>query len=874
VAAAANATATLDKYGRGERHAGVQDPTALSNCDPFLGSSPYTEPKYDPFWYCANPPDWDNVRCVSTGDIRRDIASSVGMIVHADGATVSTCSVTLIEPDLVVTAGHCVTNLVEDAASGSIIFGYQTECNGSRPSGYAPLVVKCKEVVRQRNSLGHDYCLMRLVVPPGGLGLPLRQLRHDLPALGEQVFGLHHPNGAVMKLSPPKATGMSTVTGSSALSVTVASGFDVSGGSSGSALFDTAGRVVGMLSHGAPCQGSPLVYYPAASMLADIAAPPPPPVQRDVVLVLDRSGSMSLPGLSGRPKMAEAADAASLFVQLVRAGTGSKVGLVSFSTTSSQPPDVALAPVTSTLKSQLVGPAPYVAGAVGALTPGGSTSIGAGLDTARAMLAVADGQPHGILLLTDGLQNTPPMISAVEAALGGIDLHAIGYGTPGSLDGALLSALASAHNGAYARADSSLRLEKFFAQAFGAIFESGLLTDPEFDLPQDQQNGPQMPFDVCGEEAVTVVLGWDDPGVALDLAVTTPAGTLVSPTGAGVIADAGRSWRFFRVSLPYGAERDGQWSATAYRPGGGGELGGGGPAVRYFLSVVASGGPRLSREPQPVRYYTGDIVNPVVRLGYDDGGGPEDATVQITVTGPDASVGSYLTAQGLAAPVAVDGDAVPGRQATVLAAENAGTPPIRQVAKLTTGLSGEPGDLRGAFEAGGRYGKELPDLLTVDGDYTVHAVATYGSACVARRELLFSWHVDVGIDSASTVLVVTESGQSGGTSSGTVTLTPQDRYGNKVGPGSSGGLTVFGGVGTVVSGPPLDNGDGSYSVPVSWPTGDQPAVVVGQPDRPPVVLAPPAPGGGGPTAPWGCLPWLLLAVALVVILVLVLLILP
>ncbi|MDP9224918.1 MAG: hypothetical protein M3P18_13955, partial [Actinomycetota bacterium] len=102
---------------------------------------------------------------------------------------------------------------------------------------------------------------------------------------------------------------------------------------------------------------------------------------------------------------------------------------------------------------------------------------------------------------------------------------------------------------------------------------------------------------------------------------------------------------------------------------------------------------------------------------------------------------------------------------------------------------------------------------------------------------------------------------------------PQDQYGNKVGPGSSGGLTVFGGVGTVVSGPPLDNGDGSYSVPVSWPTGDQPTVVVGQPDRPPVVLAPPATGSGGTASTWGCLPWMLLALALVVILVLVLIIL-
>src|SRR4051794_13280262 len=109
VATTAAAKADIDKYGRGERHAGEQDPTAFSNCDPFLGEATYTEPKYDPHWFCTQPPDWDNVRCVPTGDIRRDVSPSVGMIMHIDGDHISTCTVTLIAPDLVVTAGHCVT---------------------------------------------------------------------------------------------------------------------------------------------------------------------------------------------------------------------------------------------------------------------------------------------------------------------------------------------------------------------------------------------------------------------------------------------------------------------------------------------------------------------------------------------------------------------------------------------------------------------------------------------------------------------------------------------------------------------------------------------------------------------------------------------
>src|SRR5215472_8038649 len=73
----------LAEFGRGERQPGIQDPTALSNCDPFLKDPSYTEPKYDPFWFCnkAAGPNWENSSCVTpAGDIRNTVAQSVGMI--------------------------------------------------------------------------------------------------------------------------------------------------------------------------------------------------------------------------------------------------------------------------------------------------------------------------------------------------------------------------------------------------------------------------------------------------------------------------------------------------------------------------------------------------------------------------------------------------------------------------------------------------------------------------------------------------------------------------------------------------------------------------------------------------------------------------
>src|SRR5262249_49359056 len=75
--------AEIDRYGRGERHTGdgAKHPS-ISNCDPFLKDPIYTEPTYDPFWYCANPPNWENVACVtSAADVRARVGRSVGMMI-------------------------------------------------------------------------------------------------------------------------------------------------------------------------------------------------------------------------------------------------------------------------------------------------------------------------------------------------------------------------------------------------------------------------------------------------------------------------------------------------------------------------------------------------------------------------------------------------------------------------------------------------------------------------------------------------------------------------------------------------------------------------------------------------------------------------
>jgi hypothetical protein len=271
----------------------------------------------------------------------------------------------------------------------------------------------------------------------------------------------------------------------------VPSGFHVSGGSSGSGLFDMAGRICGVLSNGDPCCNyscSDLLYFPTKTILAAIVPAPPPPATRDVMVVFDRSGSMAEDDGAGRTKIEAARDATSLFYQLIKTGSN-RTGLVSFSTTPVV--DQGRTDVTSGLKNALIGGPPFISGKVGNLNPGGRTSIGGGLDSAKNEVNPPGANPRAILLMTDGLQNEG--LAPGDVDLSGLTIHAIGFGSESSLDGNMLNNLATTHGGRYLRAGGGLTLEKFFSDAFGNIFENGIIHDPEVDLPANQ-SGAKTPF--------------------------------------------------------------------------------------------------------------------------------------------------------------------------------------------------------------------------------------------------------------------------------------------------------------------------------------------------------------------------------------------
>jgi hypothetical protein len=841
-------SARLLEYGAGEPSlspgvAAEQPCGSQSNPDPFLQTDPYQDPFFETRLKCNNAFDFVNSACSlpSVPDSVKDrVAAATGIIVevHRDPATgshVSSCSGTLIAPDLFLTARHCLNDPSgEDLRSASVTFDYATSCDRSRPPGHVTRFFKVIEEAASggpptglQPSVSTDWVVVRLDAAPGDLPAPL-EMRAAVLMTGEVIFTMHHPNGAAKKTQAGVHSGGSSITG-----------FDFAGGSSGSALFDTNSRLVmGPLSIGGSCNtpgACTVTYAPIAGIKAALASPPPPPRPLDVMIVFDRSGSMgSAAPPVGRTKLQEAQDAASLFVQLVREGAGDRLGLVTFSSTASVPASLGL---VAAKKMELVGPAPFTTGDIGAITPGGSTSIGAGVGIALLAFGGTSTNDRAILLLTDGLQNTPPMIEEIEGSLGTTKLNLIGFGSDADIDGPLMSRLAREHRGQFTRAVDGLALRKFFGLSFGNIFESGALGDPDFLLRASQTESDPHKFSVCGEEQITLILGWDDPSAPHRAHIRTPSGKLINERKIRPVR--GRTWVFWKIPLPHQGERDGTWTFTAVRVPIGGEFPPPPRDIRYFFLVVCSGGPKLVHLGGPRRVYTGDPVDSLVGLHYGNGTTPH-AEVILEIRAPAVALGQLVADAGLQPP-STSADAVGGFYATLqsIARLSGGRLPV-PTSTITVPLFDDGSHDDGAMEPDGIYNNRLKDLTRVEGTYEFRAVAAFGDGCTARREAFWSVHVEPAIDpKRSDVELVAVSDQPDGRH-GTLVITPRDPYGNPLGPGRGDRFTVAPTAGVKITGNVHDKGNGSYGVNVVWDSSvaDTPGVVVQQPDRDPVPVTP------------------------------------
>jgi subtilisin-like proprotein convertase family protein len=313
-------------------------------------------------------------------------------------------------------------------------------------------------------------------------------------------------------------------------------------------------------------------------------------IAADIILVIDKSGSMSAADSGGMTKLNAALQAARMFADILdknRAdGQVNRIGIVTFSSTATL--NLPLTAADPTLLNP-GGPLDTALNAIMAAGPGGATGIGPGLQKALDELCAGNcagfvpppgvNTRKGILLLTDGMENVPPCLGGTYCSGGDFDYNklafiqvcAVGFGNAGSLDGDLLTLLCERQGGIYMQnpaMDVEHDLKKFFVMGYGQFTDEFLLADPHGFLPANQPATEPITYDACSDSRLTFASGWKTPVLpgSLRLIVTTPSGELVRAGAAGVQSSVQNAWDYKRIPLPYRGESVGTWRAHLVRP--------------------------------------------------------------------------------------------------------------------------------------------------------------------------------------------------------------------------------------------------------------------------------------------------------------------
>jgi hypothetical protein len=201
----------------------------------------------------------------------------------------------------------------------------------------------------------------------------------------------------------------------------------------------------------------------------------------DLVLVLDRSGSMSINTSEGISRWEALKNATENFM-LILTGlgrTGDNIGLTYFHSTVTQPSGATfptpLIPVVANTGTQ-------ISGELDTQSPSGGTAMGAGLKDGQGKIT-DNSRVRFLVLFTDGDQNVPPLAnsngqgysdgsplnSSYPAGPGSIKVFTIGIASPNGPDLNTLQNLANANRGHYVGTDDGTLSEAFEDQLFNAF---------------------------------------------------------------------------------------------------------------------------------------------------------------------------------------------------------------------------------------------------------------------------------------------------------------------------------------------------------------------------------------------------------------------
>lgn len=159
--------------------------------------------------------------------------------------TAAFCSGSLIAPDIIMTAGHCVRNQ-SSCESTKFVFNFAYAEAGKTPNNVgADDVYSCKQLIHSEvnSSNDSDFALIRLDRKVVGHD-PLAIRQQGKISDTENIVVIGHPSGLASKIA-----GGASVRDNSLETYFIAN-LDTYGGNSGSAVFNEAGLVEGILVRG------------------------------------------------------------------------------------------------------------------------------------------------------------------------------------------------------------------------------------------------------------------------------------------------------------------------------------------------------------------------------------------------------------------------------------------------------------------------------------------------------------------------------------------------------------------------------------------------------------------------------------------------
>jgi hypothetical protein len=296
-----------------------------------------------------------------------------------------------------------------------------------------------------------------------------------------------------------------------------------------------------------------------------------------VALALDQSGSMNDDaGSTGAKRFQVLREAVLRFTELIH--LNSAVGEIRFDDNAYAPndatfPGLAITKITNDIDRLTA----RSAVSKYAVNPAGFTSVGKGTKLAHDLVsdpAITGVYPkQAIIVFTDGIENTAPLIADVMG-----DIHeptyAIGLGSAQQVNTTALATLTKGTGGYLlltdllsSSIDDYFLTSKYFQQILADVSKANWVIDPSgFIAPGTTI---RIPFNLNEADIeCTVVLNVDIP--AVEMAVETPAGDLITPTnaaGLGVTFAVGTNMSYYRFTLPVAigggsGAREGTWHAV------------------------------------------------------------------------------------------------------------------------------------------------------------------------------------------------------------------------------------------------------------------------------------------------------------------------